>query len=329
MLILGLESSCDETSAALIKDNKVIANSIYTQDIHSEYGGVVPEIASRTHIKKIDRLCLSVLEKNGYTPKDLDLIAVTDRPGLAGALLVGISFALGMHTSYDIPVIGVNHLEGHISSVLIENEDLQFPFLSLVVSGGHTAIYKVLDFGKYECIGTTIDDAAGEAFDKIGKMIGFPYPAGRAIEEEANRYSGNEVINFPVAKLKTTGIDFSFSGLKTAVKYHIQENEENYLDLNRPLLCSSFQKAVIKSLVQNMKRAVEETGIERISLVGGVACNSTIRNALSDNFGGNVYFPSPILCTDNAAMIAKAGLENYSRGERRFPSMSPTGSFKL
>lgn len=329
MLILGLESSCDETSAALIKDNKVIANSIYTQDIHSEYGGVVPEIASRTHIKKIDRLCLSVLEKNGYTPKDLDLIAVTDRPGLAGALLVGISFALGMHTSYDIPVIGVNHLEGHISSVLIENENLQFPFLSLVVSGGHTAIYKVLDFGKYECIGTTIDDAAGEAFDKIGKMIGFPYPAGRAIEEEANRYSGNEVINFPVAKLKTTGIDFSFSGLKTAVKYHIQENEENYLDLNRPLLCSSFQKAVIKSLVQNMKRAVEETGIERISLVGGVACNSTIRNALSDNFGGNVYFPSPILCTDNAAMIAKAGLENYSRGERRFPSMSPTGSFKL
>lgn len=329
MLVLGLESSCDETSAALLKDNEVIANTIYTQAVHSEYGGVVPEIASRTHIKKIDRLCLSVLEKNGYGPEDLDLIAVTDRPGLAGALLVGISFALGMHTTYKTPIIGVNHLEGHISSVLIENQDLSFPFLSLVVSGGHTAIYKVTDFGQYECIGTTIDDAAGEAFDKIGKMIGFPYPAGRAIEEEANKYAGNDCINFPVARLKTDGIDFSFSGLKTAVKYHLQENAENYLEENRPLLCYSFQQAVIKSFVSNMQRAVEETGINKITLVGGVACNSTIRKALSDKFGGNVFYPSPILCTDNAAMIAKAGLENYSRGERRFPSMSPTGSFKL
>lgn len=329
MLVLGLESSCDETSAALLKDNEIIANTIYTQAVHSEYGGVVPEIASRTHIKKIDRLCLSVLEKNGYKPEDLDLIAVTDRPGLAGALLVGISFALGMHTSYNIPVIGVNHLEGHIASVLLENRELEFPFLSLVVSGGHTAIYKVIDFGKYECIGTTIDDAAGEAFDKIGKMIGFPYPAGRAIEEEANKYTGNESINFPVAKLKTEGIDFSFSGLKTAVKYHIQENPDNYLEVNRPLLCYSFQQAVIKSLISNLSRAVKETGIKKITLVGGVACNSTIRNALTDEFGGNVFYPTPILCTDNAAMIAKAGYENYSRGERRFPSMSPTGSFKL
>lgn len=329
MIVLGLESSCDETSAAILKDNEIIANSIYTQTIHSEYGGVVPEIASRAHIKKIDRLCLSVLEKNNLKPKDLDLIAVTDRPGLAGALLVGISFALGMHTTYETPVIGVNHLEGHIASVLIENKNIEYPFLSLVVSGGHTAIYKVEDSGKYKCLGTTIDDAAGEAFDKIGKMIGFPYPAGRAIEEEANQYDGSELIKFPVAKLKTEGIDFSFSGLKTAVKYHIQESPNNFLETERPRLCASFQKAVVNSLLQNLSRAVKETGIKRLSLVGGVACNSTIRNALKNNFGEEIYFPSPVFCTDNAAMIAKAGYDNYTRGERRFPSMTPTGSFKL
>ena len=329
MLVLGLESSCDETSVAILKDNDVIVNHIYTQKIHSEYGGVVPEIASRAHIEKIDRLALAVFEETGYSPKDLDLIAVTDRPGLAGALLVGISFALGLHQAYKIPIIGVNHLEGHISSAMIENENIEFPYLSLVVSGGHTAIYKVSDYNKYERLGTTIDDAAGEAFDKVGKMVGFSYPAGRAIEEESLK-NKDSLINFPVASLSTSGFDFSFSGLKTAVKYHIEKSGgKDYIESNRPLVCASFQEAVIKSILKNLTKAVSQTSINKISMVGGVACNGTIRNALVKEFGDAMFFPSPILCTDNAAMIAKSGYESYIKGVRRVPHMAPTGSKKL
>lgn len=328
MITLGLESSCDETSVALLKDGKILSNNIYTQEIHSSFGGVVPEIASRAHIQKIDRLCNAVLDKHGIVPDKLDLIAVTDCPGLAGALLVGISFALGLHTSYDIPVIGVNHLEGHIASVTIENENLTFPFLALVVSGGHTAIYKVDDYGKQICLGQTIDDAAGEAFDKIGKMLGFPYPAGRDIENQSLLHTTKESILFPVARLSTSGYDFSFSGLKTAVKYYLEDLDEEQIKEQKPLICHSFQKAVITSLTKNIKKASKETGINQVVLVGGVACNKTLRNALKNIFGDNAFFPSPLLCTDNAAMIAKAGVENFIRGKQRFPHMQPSGALK-
>lgn len=326
MFILGLESSCDETSVSLLYNGSIASNKIYTQEVHSNYGGVVPEIASRAHIKKIDRLCRAVLDENRITPADIGLCTVTDSPGLAGALLVGISFALGLHCSYKMPITGVNHLEGHIVSALLENEQLVFPFLALVVSGGHTAIYRVNDFGLYECLGRTIDDAAGEAFDKIGKLLGFPYPAGADIERQALKHKAEETIPFPVARLSTDRMDFSFSGLKTAVKYFLEDQDAEYIIQNKPLICYSFQKAVVDSLIKNTVAASQKSGMNRIACVGGVACNKYLRNQLRSVFGENVFFPSPGLCTDNAAMIAKAGYENYKHGKNRFPNMSPSGA---
>ena len=326
MLVLGLESSCDETSIALLANNEIASNRIYTQEVHAKYGGVVPEIASRAHIQKIDRLCNSVLDEHNISPNDLDLLAVTDSPGLAGALLVGISFALGLHCSYQIPITGVNHLEGHIASVLLDNDKLEFPYLALVVSGGHTAIYTVEDFGVYQCLGRTIDDAAGEAFDKIGKLLGFPYPAGADIEKQASINNAKDSISFPVARLSTNGIDFSFSGLKTAVKYFLEDHDSKFINQNKSLICYSFQKAVIDSLTKNIVAASKKSGIKNIACVGGVACNKYLRSILQSIFGDNVFFPSPALCTDNAAMIAKAGYENYKRGKSRFPNMSPSGA---
>ncbi len=326
MLVLGLESSCDETSIALLSNGTVITNRIYTQEIHSRFGGVVPEIASREHIKRIDRLCISVFEENKISPDNLDLIAVTDSPGLAGALLIGISFALGIHSGYKVPVIGINHIEGHIASVAIENEKLTFPFLALVVSGGHTAIYRVEDFGNYYILGQTIDDAAGEAFDKVGKMLGFPYPSGKVIETHASKHNSEKILSFPIARVSTPGFNFSFSGLKTALKYFLAKKDSAYINSHLPLICYSFQKAVITSIVKNITKAVEQSGIERIALVGGVACNNSLRSALLSLFGKKLFFPSPSLCTDNAAMIAKAGFENYNRGNYRFPFMDPVGS---
>jgi N6-L-threonylcarbamoyladenine synthase len=326
MLILGLESSCDETSVALLDNGKVLANTIFTQKIHSNYGGVVPEIASRAHIQKIDRLAVSTLAECGVKIPDIGLIAVTDRPGLAGALLVGISFALGLHCGYSIPVIGVNHLEGHIASVTLEHPEIQFPVIALVVSGGHTALYRVDDFGTYTLLGQTVDDAAGEAFDKIGKMMGFAYPAGREIELTAGQYSGTDPIRFPIARVGTTGLDFSFSGLKTAVKYYLASQSPEFIQENKTRICYSFQKTIVDSLVKNAIAARDLTGIDRLVLVGGVACNTPLRNALRQQFGPQVFFPSPRLCTDNAAMIAKAGFENFSRGRLRFPKMDPAGA---
>ncbi len=325
MIVLGIESSCDETSIALLVDGEVIANKIYTQKEHTVFGGVVPEIASREHIKKIDRLCRSIFDEHPYQITDVDLLAVTDRPGLAGALLVGVSFALGIHIGYGIPITGVNHLEGHIAAVTIENE-LPSPFIGLVVSGGHTSIYRVDDFGHYTILGQTIDDAAGEAFDKVGKLLGFQYPAGRDIEMAAQGYEGEDNILFPIAKVKGyAGHNFSFSGLKTAVKYYAEKLSEDELLQERPKICFAFQNAVIKSIIKNLKKVVQDSGIKEIALVGGVACNGTLREALQKAFGSqNLFFPSPILCTDNAAMIAKAGLEMHKKGETRFPSMKPT-----
>lgn len=325
MITLGIESSCDETSVAILDDNKILADCTYSQEEHSLYGGVVPEIASRAHVQKIDLLCRNALDQAGLGFEDIDLVAVTDRPGLAGALLVGISFGLGVHTGYNIPITGVNHLEGHIASVCLENPDIEFPFLALVVSGGHTALYRVDDYGAYVSLGQTIDDAAGEAFDKIGKMLGFAYPAGRAIEHEANLHDGENLIDFPIARIQKAPLSFSFSGLKTAVKYYLEQKGEDLQESDRPLICYSFQKAVIEALVRNTQKAVKQTGIKTVALVGGVACNYTLREALKNRLGKKVFFPSPKYCTDNAAMIAKAGYENFKRGLVRRPQMSPSG----
>lgn len=327
MKVLGIESSCDETSIAILEDGKILANTIYSQQEHSRYGGVVPEVASRAHLEKIDRLASSVFDESGLNPEQLDLIAVTDSPGLAGALLVGISFALGLHTRYNTPVTGINHLEGHIFSVLLENPKLQFPFLALVVSGGHTAIYKVKEIGDYECLGQTVDDAAGEAFDKVGKMLGFCYPAGKSIENEAARFTGNSnPLSFPIARVWANPLDFSFSGLKTAVKYFLGSQDADFIRNNRPAICKSFQDCVIESLRSRLVAASRKCQIKRIALVGGVACNSRLREELKKSFTDELYFPSPLFCTDNAAMIALAASKRAEKGITRFPEMNPSAS---
>lgn len=327
-LTLGIETSCDETSVAILSNGNVLANEVYTQAIHSSYGGVVPELASRAHLNKIDILTRSVLEKNNISCADLDCIAVTDSPGLAGALLVGIGFALGLHSRYRIPVIGVNHTEGHLCSLFLEHKNLSFPIVALIASGGHTAIYRADDFGRYTRLGETVDDAAGEAFDKIGKLLGFPYPAGRAIEQAAACAQENPDISFPVARLGESSLDFSFSGLKTAVKYFCLEKGDEWVTHNRNVICRAFQRAIVEALARNLLQAAAKTGISTIGVAGGVACNGELRRVLKTHFGEKVFFPSPALCTDNAAMIAFAGSERKIRGMTRFPCMNPSSSLE-
>ncbi|MGM0461807.1 MAG: tRNA (adenosine(37)-N6)-threonylcarbamoyltransferase complex transferase subunit TsaD [Fibrobacterota bacterium] len=331
MLVMGIETSCDETSVAVVRDSVILANEIYTQEIHTSFGGVVPEIASREHIKKISLLYESALEKSGTKPHDFDLICVTDRPGLAGALLIGISFGLGLHTALHIDIIGVHHLAGHIAAVALE-WDVPAPFLALVVSGGHTSLYMVRDFYEYSLRGQTIDDAAGEAFDKVGKLLGFSYPAGRDIERCASEYEGDDRIHFPVAKIDAyEGYNFSFSGLKTAVKYYAEKLSSSELEKQKPRICYSFQEAVVDSLIYNIGRALaDEKSAFPIAVVGGVACNTRLRKKITESFPHHhVFFPSPKLCTDNAAMIAQAGMKLYARGVRRMPGMEPTSKISL
>jgi len=327
MITLGIETSCDETAAALLEDSRILANAVYSQIEHGMFGGVVPEIASRAHLEKVDRLAAAVMKDASLAPRDLGLVAVTDSPGLAGALLVGVSFALGLHVRYGMPVIGVNHLEGHISAIYLSRPDIETPFLALVVSGGHTAIYRVDGVEKYACLGRTVDDAAGEAFDKVGKMLGFSYPAGRAIEEEARRAAATDNgPSFPMARLSSSSLDFSFSGLKTAVKYFLAEKGAAFARDNRPLICKAFQEAAVIALVNNCAAASEASGIRRIALVGGVASNTRLREAMRQRLGDMVYFPPPTLCVDNGAMIACAGYRRFKLGLTRFPHMDPGGA---
>ncbi len=324
MIILGIETSCDETSIALLRDDTLLANEIYSHEIHAAFGGVVPEMASRAHMEKVDALCAAVVEKTGLPLSDIDLIAVTDGPGLAGALLVGVSFALGLYCGQDVAVTGINHLEGHVCSVFFDHPGLSYPFLALIVSGGHTSIYRVDDFGSYACLGRTVDDAAGEAFDKIGKMLGYSYPAGRSIETEASKAASEPIIPFPRARVASSPLDFSFSGLKTAVKYFLQGQQADYIAHNRSLICKSLQESIVNALVANVKVAAQQTGITAVAVVGGVACNGYLREKMSEAFGGNAFFPAPVLCTDNAAMIARAGYERAKRQMLKFPHMSPS-----
>jgi N6-L-threonylcarbamoyladenine synthase len=324
MVTLGIETSCDETSVALLSNGDILASEVFTQTVHSAYGGVVPELASRAHISKVDVLTESVFRAKNISPGSVDCIAVTDSPGLAGALLVGISFALGLHCQHHIQITGINHLEGHICSLFCAHPGLPYPFLALIVSGGHTAIYRVDDFARYSCLGQTVDDAAGEAFDKVGKLLGFPYPAGRAIENEALAAGSGPGIPFPVARCAGPRLDFSFSGLKTAVKYFCMEKGGQWVAENRAQICFSFQKALVDSLARNLLLAAEQTGIRTVGVAGGVACNGELRRAMVAHFGDKVFFPPPALCTDNAAMIARAGYERFRRDMLRFPHMNPS-----
>jgi N6-L-threonylcarbamoyladenine synthase len=306
MLLLALESSCDETAAAVVRDGRqVLSNVIASQiKVHAEYGGVVPEIASRQHLEAVSLVVEQALEESGVALDQLDGIAVTQGPGLAGALLVGISAAKGLALGRGIPLVGVNHIEGHLLAVFLERP-VEFPFIALAVSGGHSHLYRVDGVGRYTTLGQTVDDAAGEAFDKVAKLIGLPYPGGVAIDRLAAA-GDPKAIRFPRPLMNDGSYNFSFSGLKTAVLTHVTKHPEAAgAGLND--LAASFQAAVCEVLTYKTAAAVAATGIKRVVVAGGVACNSGLRRSMGEfaaRQGVELSMPSPLLCSDNAAMIA-------------------------
>ena len=317
--ILAIESSCDETAAAVVEDGRIVrSNIIYSQiDLHTIYGGVVPEIASRAHIEKINPVITAALSEAGCTLKDIDAVAVTYGPGLVGPLLVGVAEAKAIAFAADLPLIGVHHIQGHICANFIENEDLKPPFLTLVVSGGHTHLVMVKDYGEYEVIGRTRDDAAGEAFDKVARAIGLGYPGGPKIDEAA-KHGDPDAIVFPRAKVEGSEYDFSFSGLKSAVLNYLNHAQMRSEHVNRDDLAASFQKAVVDVLTEHAVMAIRQFGADEFALAGGVASNSALRASMADacaKEGVKFYIPSPVYCTDNAAMIGVRAYYDYISGK--------------
>ena len=318
IIILGIESSCDETAAAVtVNGRKVLSNEISSQiDIHTLYGGVVPEIASRKHIERINQVVKKALDTAGVTLQDLDAAAVTYGPGLVGALLVGVSFAKALSFAADIPLIGVHHIEGHICANYIADPALEPPYACLVVSGGHTHLVLVRDYGVYEILGRTQDDAAGEAFDKVARAIGLGYPGGPKIDAAAKEGNPDAIV-FPRGKVSGSVYDFSFSGLKSAVLNYINSEKMAGREICVPDVAASFQKAVVSVLVDHAMEAVREYDFKSLALAGGVASNSALRAAMKsacDGAGVQFLCPPPILCTDNAAMISCAGYYEYLQG---------------
>ena len=317
-IILAIESSCDETSAAVVVNGRdVLSNIIASQiDTHKKFGGVVPEVASRMHIEVINSVVSEALKVANKTLDDIDAIAVTYGPGLVGALLVGLQYAKGLAYSLKKPLIGVNHIEGHISANFIEHKDLKPPFVCLVVSGGHTFIVHVKDYGNYEIIGETRDDAAGEAYDKVARSLGLGYPGGPKIDKLSKE--GNEdAIKFPRANFHDNTLDFSFSGVKSAVLNYLNKMEMKNEKINKADVAASFQKAVVGVLTDNVIKTCKLKKIDKIAIAGGVASNSALRESLikeGKKRNINVLFPSPILCTDNAAMIGSAAYFEFLRG---------------
>lgn len=310
IITLGIESSCDETSVAVVKNGReVLSNVINSQiKIHEKFGGVVPEIASRNHIEAISDVTKEALKEANITFKDINNIACTYGPGLVGALLVGVSYAKGLSYALNKPLTGTNHIEGHIAANYITHKDLKPPFLCLIISGGHTHLVYIQDYGKFEILGKTRDDAIGEAFDKVARVIGLGYPGGPKVDKLAKEGTPN--IELP--KTHIEGLDFSFSGIKTAI---INLHHKNP-DINKADLCASFEKYVTEILMNNSIRAAEKLNIKTIALAGGVSANSYIRQQFIDleKQGYKIYYPDPILCTDNAAMIASAGYYRYMSG---------------
>ena len=333
VVILGIESSCDETAAAVVKNgHEVLSNVISSQiDIHTLFGGVVPEIASRKHIEKINQVIEQALSDANMTLDDIDAIAVTYGPGLVGALLVGVAEAKAIAFAKDIPLVGVNHIEGHVCANFLEHKDLKPPFLCLIVSGGHTHLVVMEDYGKFKILGRTRDDAAGEAFDKVARAIGLGYPGGPKIDKCAKE--GNpEAIAFPHAKIEGSPYDFSFSGLKSAVLNHINQARMRGEEVNHPDLAASFQKTVVDILTERAIKAAKEFGFDQIVMAGGVASNSALREGLKtacEKKGIKFCYPSPIFCTDNAAMIAAAGYYEYMNGVRSGYDLNAVPNLKL
>ncbi len=318
--VLGIETSCDDTAAAIVQDGrKILANCIASQiAVHQKYGGVVPEIASRQHLENIAWVIEAALEQAQIELTDLSAIAVTHGPGLVGALLVGVSTAKALAYARGIPLIGVNHLEGHIYANFLENPDLELPLVALVVSGGHSDLLYMSEHGQYRSLGRTRDDAAGEAFDKVARVLGLGYPGGPVLEELA-KAGRPEAIPFPQARLNKDSLDFSFSGLKTSVLNYINRARQSGEDFNAADLAASFQQAVVKALVDKTVKAVWREQVPTLLLAGGVSANTRLREALREAAlppGTRVCYPSLPLCTDNAAMIATAGYYRLIKGER-------------
>lgn len=332
-LILAIESSCDETAAAVVKNGREVLSSIISSqiDIHTLYGGVVPEIASRKHIERINQVIRLALKEAGVTLGDINAIGVTYGPGLVGALLVGVAEAKAIAFARNLPLIGVHHIEGHISANYIENRDLEPPFASLVVSGGHTHLVVVRDYGVYDIIGRTRDDAAGEAFDKVARAIGLGYPGGPKIDR-VSKEGNPDAIEFPRAKIAENEYDFSFSGLKSAVLNYLNDCRMKGIEINQADVAASFQKAVVDVLVGHSMTAVEKYHFTKFAIAGGVASNSALRTAMEQacaERGVKFYRPSPILCTDNAAMIGAAAYYDYLRGMRSDYSLNAVPNLKL
>lgn len=318
--ILAIESSCDETAAAVVRNGREVLSNVISSQIalHTLYGGVVPEIASRKHIEKINQVITAALAEADMTLDDMDAIGVTYGPGLVGALLVGVAEAKAIAFAKDLPLVGVHHIKGHVSANFIEHPDLEPPFLCLIVSGGHTHLVVVKDYGDFEILGRTRDDAAGEAFDKVARAIGLGYPGGPKVDKLAKE--GNpHAISFPHAKIEGNPYDFSFSGLKSAVLNYWNHAQMMGEQVNRADLAASFQQTVVDSLVSRAILAAKEYGYDRIAIAGGVASNSALRAGMKEaceKEGIRFYYPSPILCTDNAAMIGCVAYYEYQKGVR-------------
>ena len=331
--ILAIESSCDETAAAVVVNGRDMRSNVISSqiDLHTLYGGVVPELASRKHIEKINQVIAQALSDAHMTLDDMDAIAVTYGPGLVGALLVGVAEAKAISYARNLPLVGVHHIEGHISANYIENPELEPPFLCLVVSGGHTHLVKVTDYGKYEILGRTRDDAAGEAFDKVARAIGLGYPGGPKIEKVSHEGNPNAIV-FPRAKVGDGVYDFSFSGLKSAVLNYLNGCNMKGETIHQADDAASFQQAVTVVLVGHAEHAIEEFGMNRFAIAGGVASNGVIRSAMAEmceRKGVGFYHPSPILCTDNAAMIGAAAYYDFIAGKRAGLDLNAVPNLKL
>lgn len=333
VLILAIESSCDETAASVVRNGREVLSNVISSQIalHTQFGGVVPEIASRKHIEKINQVITQALSDAGVTLEEITAIGVTYGPGLVGALLVGVAEAKAIAYAAKKPLVGVHHIEGHVSANYIEHPDLKPPFVCLIVSGGHTHLVIVKDYGEFEIIGRTRDDAAGEAFDKVARSVGLGYPGGPKVDQAAKE--GNKhAIEFPRAKVEGAPFDFSFSGLKSAVLNYINHAKMTGEEIPVPDLVASFQNAVVEALVSRAVLAAKEYGYDRLAIAGGVASNSALREAMQeacDKQGIRFYHPSPVFCTDNAAMIGVAAYYEYQKGTRHGWDLNAVPNLKL
>lgn len=331
ILVLSIETSCDETSVAIVKNGReILSNKILSQiDLHNQFGGVVPEVASRKHLEVIDLVMDEALTHANVKLADIDVIAATYGPGLVGALLVGLQYAKGLSYALNKDFIGVNHIEGHISSCFLEHKELVPPFMSLVISGGHTMVLNVLDYGVYEKVAETRDDAIGEVFDKIARKLELSYPGGPNIELLAKNGDENS-IKFPKSRFEDDTLDFSYSGLKSAVLNYINQCNLNKIEINKENVCASFQKTAVDMLIQSVEKALKRCNMNKLCIVGGVSANSYLKNRFISNFNHiNIYSPSKVLCTDNGAMIASAAYYSYIKNGKSEYTLNASPNIKF